>query len=119
MGLFNNIKDRFNNAEFSVAPNKKLKTISKDFNSAFDLDLVFYKGKRIAEDSLTLKQLNDKTTAEVNKNSSLVITLKASMLVGAAEDMFLNNYGTTVQIKRNGKLVPNEITLGQAARGEY
>ena len=41
MGLFNNIKDRFNNAEFSVAPNKKLKTISKDFEAAFDLELVF------------------------------------------------------------------------------
>ena len=34
MGLLNNIKDRFKNAEFSVAPNKKLKTISKDFKEA-------------------------------------------------------------------------------------
>lgn len=119
MGLLNNFKDRFKNAEFSVAPNKKLKTLSKDFKEAFDLDLIFYKGKRIAEDSLTLKQLNDKTSAEIAKSSNADVKLKASMKVGDAEDVFLNTYGTTVQIKRNGKLVPNEITLGQAARGEY
>ena len=37
MGLFDSIKDHFNNAEFSIAPNKKLKTISKDFKSSFNL----------------------------------------------------------------------------------
>lgn len=119
MGLFNNIKDRFNNAEFSVAPNKKLKTISKDFEAAFELDLVFFKGKRIAEGDLTLKQLNDKTSVEIKKNSDQELKLKASMKVGDAEKAFLDSYGTTVQVKKNGKLVPNEITLGQAARGEY
>jgi hypothetical protein len=55
MGLLNNIKDRFKNAEFSVAPNKKLKTISKDFKEAFGLSLIFYKGNMIAEDDLTLE----------------------------------------------------------------
>lgn len=119
MGLFNNIKDRFNNAEFSVAPNKKLKTISKDFKSSFELDLVFYKGKKIAEDSLTLKQLNDKTSTEVKKNSEAELKLKASMKVEEVEKAFINTYGTSVQIKREGKLVPDKITLGQAARGEY
>lgn len=39
MGLFNNIKDHFNKAEFKVAPNKKLKTISADFKKTFDLTL--------------------------------------------------------------------------------
>lgn len=119
MGLLNNLKDRFKNAEFTVAPNKKLKTISKDFKDAFELDLVFYKGKRIAEDSLTLKQLNDKTSATIAKNSNEEVKLRASTKVKEAEDTFLNTYGTTVQIKSGGKLVPDEITLGQAARGEY
>ena len=54
MGLFDSIKDRFNSAEFTVAPNKKLKTISADFMAAFDLTLVFYKGKQIADGDLTL-----------------------------------------------------------------
>ena len=30
MGLLNNIKDKFKNAEFTVAPQKKLKTIFTD-----------------------------------------------------------------------------------------
>ena len=34
MGLFNSIKDHFNKAEFTIAPNKKLKTISKEFKEA-------------------------------------------------------------------------------------
>ena len=36
MGLLNNLMDRFKNAEFTVAPNKKLKTISADFKKSFD-----------------------------------------------------------------------------------
>ena len=42
MGLINNILDKFNKAEFTVAPQKKLKTISADFKKAFNLTLVFY-----------------------------------------------------------------------------
>ena len=43
------------------------------------------------------------------------------MKVGDAENLFDTNFGVTVQIKDvNGKkLVPNGITIGQAARGEY
>ena len=52
MGLFDNILDRFKNAEFTVAPQKKLKTISADFKNAFNLTLVFYKGVQIADDGL-------------------------------------------------------------------
>ena len=43
MGIFNSILDHFNNAEFSIAPNKKLKTISKNFKSSFNLSLIFIK----------------------------------------------------------------------------
>lgn len=53
MGLLNNIKDAFNKSEFTVAPNKKLKTISADFKKAFDVTLVFYKGAIIADGELT------------------------------------------------------------------
>ena len=53
MGIINNIKDAFNKAEFTVAPNKKLKTISAEFKKAFDLTLVFYKGVQIADPELT------------------------------------------------------------------
>jgi hypothetical protein len=66
MGLFNNIKDHFNKAEFTVAPNKKLKTISRNFNESFDLSLIFYKGNKIADGNLTLKGLDRRTSKDVD-----------------------------------------------------
>ena len=120
MGILNNLMDRFKNAEFTVAPNKKLKTISADFKKAFELTLVFYKGAAIADGDLTLAALNKKTTKEVNAKAD-GLKIKASTKVGDAEKLFDANFGVTVQIKDESgkKLVPNEITIGQAARGEY
>ena len=120
MGILNNLMDRFKNAEFTVAPQKKLKTISADFKKAFELTLVFYKGAAIADGDLTLAALNKKTTKDVKANAD-GLKIKASMKVGAAENLFDTNFGVTVQIKdkSGAKLVPNEITIGKAARGEY
>ena len=121
MGLLNNIKDRFNKAEFSVAPNKKLKTISASFKENFELSLVFYKGKKIADGGLTLKGLNDATSSDIATNANANLKIKGSMLVGDVEDEFMRCYGVTVQVKdaAGKKLVPNEVSLGKAARGEY
>lgn len=120
MGLLNNLMDRFKNAEFTVAPQKKLKTISADFKKAFELTLVFYKGATIADGDLTLAALNKKTTKDVKANAD-GLKIRASMKVGDAEKLFDTNFGVTVQIKdkSGAKLVPNGITIGQAARGEY
>lgn len=120
MGLINNFLDKFKNAEFTVAPQKKLKTISADFKKAFNLSLVFYKGVQIADGDLTLAALNKKTTKDI-KTSADGLKIKASMKVGDAEKLFDQNFGVTVQIKdeKGTKLVPNGITIGQAARGEY
>ena len=120
MGILNNLMDKFKNAEFTVAPQKKLKTISADFKKAFELTLVFYKGAAIADGDLTLAALNKKTTKEVNAKAD-GLKIKASTKVGDAEKLFDTNFGVTVQIKdaKGTKLVPNGITIGQAARGEY
>ena len=120
MGLLDNLKDKFKNAEFTVAPNKKLKTISADFKKAFELSLVFYKGAQIADGDMTLAALNKRTTKDVNSKAD-GLKIKASMKVGDAEKLFDANFGVTVQIKdaSGTKLVPNGITIGQAARGEY
>ncbi len=120
MGLINNLKDKFKNAEFTVAPNKKLKTLSSEFKDSFGVSLVFYKGAQIADGELTLAALNKKTTKEVNAKAD-GLKIKASMKVGEAEKLFDQSFGVTVQIKdaEGKKLVPNDITIGQAARGEY
>ena len=119
MGLFDKIKDNFTKAEFNVSPQKKLKTLSAEFETAFGVELVFYNGKQIADGSLTLKQLNDKTTKTVETRAEEGLKIKGSMKVGEAEKLFDTHFGVTVQIKKDGKLVPNEITIGQAARGEF
>jgi hypothetical protein len=117
MGLLDKIKDNFTKAEFNVAPQKKLKTLSAEFEKAFGVELVFYKGKQIADGDLTLKQLNTKTTKEVDTKAD-GLKIKGNMKVGDAEKLFDTNFGVTVQIKKNGKLVPNEMTIGDAARAE-
>ena len=97
MGIINNLMDKFKNAEFTVAPQKKLKTISADFKKAFNLSLVFYKGAQIADGELTLAALNKKTTKDVKANAD-GLKIKASMKVGDAEKLFDTNFGVTVQI---------------------
>jgi len=121
MGLLNKIKDNFTSAEFTVAPQKKLKTISADFKKTFGVTLAFYKGTQLADGELTLHQLNQKTTKDVKTHSDAELKIKGSTKVGDAEKMFDAAFGVTVQIKdKAGKVcVPNNITIGEAARGEY
>jgi len=120
MGILSKIKDNFNTADFSVAPNKKLKTISADFNKAFGVALVIYKGSQIADPELTLNQLNKKTTKAVDTSAD-AFKIKASMKVGEAEQLFDKHFGVTVQIKDAAAkiLIPNDVTIGEAARGEF
>ena len=119
MGLLDKIKDNFTKAEFTVSPQKKLKKLSAEFENAFGVELVFYKGKQIAEGDLTLKGLNDKTSKAVDTRAIEGLRIKGNMKVDDAEKLFDTHFGVTVQIKKDGKLVPNEITIGQAARGEF
>lgn len=120
MGLLNNIKDHFTNAEFSVAPNKKIKTVCADFKKAFGCTLAIYKGTILADGEMTINQLNQKTTKDIKTHSDVELKIKASMKVGEAEKMFDKAYGLTVQIKdpQGKKCVDNKLTIGQAARGE-
>jgi len=120
MGLLNNLKDHFTNAEFTVAPNKKVKTVCADFKKAFGCTLAIYKGAVLADGDLTINQLNQKTTAKIDTASKAELKIKASMKVGDAEELFKKTYGLTVQIKdpKGTTCVDNKLTIGQAARGE-
>jgi hypothetical protein len=118
MGIFNSIKDHFNKAEFTIAPNKKLKTISRDFKNSFGLSLVFYKGNMIADGELTLAGLNRKTSSDIQVKSGDEIKIRASMKVKDVEKAFEDVYGVKVQVKdKDAKsLVNNDFTLGYAVR---
>lgn len=118
MGLFNKVFDHFKTSDFTVAPNKKVKSVKKEFKDSFNLSLRIYKGSVFAEDSLTLKQLNEKTKATTINTNGKEFTLRASMKVGDAEEMFKTAFGIKVQIadKDDKKLINNKLTLGDAAR---
>jgi len=120
MGLLNNIKDHFTNAEFTVAPQKKVKTVCADFKKAFGCTLAIYKGQQLADGDMTINQLNQKTTKSIDTRSSAELKIKASMKVGDVEKLFDTTYGLTVQIKdpKRETCVDNKLTIGQAARGE-
>lgn len=120
MGILNNIKDHFTNAEFTVAPNKKVKTVCADFKKAFGVTLAIYKGAQLADPEMTLAELNKRTSKDVNTKSYAELKIKASMKVGEAEKLFDQLFGLTVQIKdpKGEKCVDNKLTIGQAARGE-
>jgi hypothetical protein len=120
MGLLNSIKDHFTNAEFTVAPNKKVKTVCADFKKTFGCTLAIYKGTQLADPDMTLAELNKRTTKDVKTKESGELKIKASMKVGEAEKLFDQMFGLTVQIKDpSGKeCVDNKLTIGQAARGE-
>ena len=120
MGILNNLKAHFKNAEFTVAPNKKLKTICDDFKKTFGCTLAVYKGNKLADPEMTIKQLSQLTSKEVKSSTKTELNIKASMKVGDAEKLFDTVFGLTVQIKDPaGKVcVDNNLTIGQAARGE-
>ena len=120
MGLLNNIKDHFTNAEFTVAPNKKVKTVCADFKKTFGCTLAIYKGSVLADPEMTLAALNKKTTKDVKTKDAEKLKIKASMKVGEAEKLFDKMFGLTVQLKdpKGKECVDNKLTIGQAARGE-
>lgn len=120
MGLLNNLKDHFTNAEFAVAPQKKVKTICDEFKKTFGCTLAIYKGQQLADPEMTLAALNKRTTKDVKTKAAEELKIKASMKVGEAEKLFDELFGLTVQVKdpEGKKCVDNKLTIGQAARGE-
>ena len=120
MGLLNNLKDHFTNAEFTVAPNKKVKTVCADFKKTFGVTLAIYKGAQLADPEMTLAALNKRTTKDIKTKGAEELKIKASMKVGDAEKLFDQMLGLTVQIKdpKGKECVDNKLTIGQAARGE-
>ena len=124
MGIFDSILDNFNNAEFSVSGRKKLRTINKEFNDAFGLSLIIYKGNQRAPENFSFADLNKKTTLKVDTSiTNDDLNIKATMTVDEVEKAFLDTYGVKVQIgDKKGNLISSrygKLTLGETAREEY
>ena len=121
MGLGNllqKIGDNFKAADFEIKPQIKIKTLCKNFKANFGLSLRVYKGQVIADEELTLAQLNKVSTKTDLKTKAGALKIKASMKVGDAEKTFKDHFGVNVQIAdfNNKKLCDNSLTIGAAAR---
>lgn len=124
MGIFNSILDNFKNAEFSVSGRKKLRTINKEFNEAFGLSLIIYKGNQRAPENFSFADLNKKTSLKIDTSiTNDDLNIKATMSVDDVEKAFLDTYGVKVQIgDKKGNLISSrygKLTLGETAREEY
>ena len=121
MGIINLIQkigDNFKAADFEVKSQTKIKTLCKNFRENFGLSLRVYKGTHIADEELTLAQLNKLSSKTDLKTNAGALKIKAAMKVGDVEDLFKNHFGINVQIAdyENKKLCDNALSLGDAAR---
>lgn len=117
MGILSNFFDKFKASDFSIAPNKKIKTIQKEFKDNFGLTLRVFKGNQHADGELTIAGLNRKTTAKVNAAQE-DLKIKASTPIASFEEQMMSHFGLKVQVadEFNIYLVENHYTLGQASR---
>ena len=109
--------DNFKSADFAIKGNMKVKTLQVSFKENFGLTLRVYKGKsNFPADA-------DSTQASLKQSDAkgAEFTLKAKMKVKDAIAVFLTEYGLKVNIADidDSTLVPKELTLGEAARGEF
>ena len=115
MGLLGKIMDNFKAADFDIHHNMKVKTLQADFKKNFGISLRVYNGVKFAEPNKTLGSFKSTNTKADD------IKIKAKMTVKDVEALFKENFGLKVQIadKNDTHLLPNSITLGEGARGEY
>lgn len=115
MGLLGKIMDNFKAADFDITANMKVKTLQNEFKKNFGVTLRVYNGVKFADGDKTLGSFK-----AANTNAS-GFKVKAKMTVDDVEDMFNQYFGLKVQIadKNDTHLLPNKITLGEGARGEY
>lgn len=117
MGILDAVKDNFKNSSFDIDESLLIVELTKKFKSVFGCSLRVYKGKAIADGSMTIKALDARTRTEIRTDVGK-LKIKATDRVGNVEDKFMSHFGLKVQIadKDNKKLVPNEMTLGDASR---
>lgn len=115
MGILGKIMDNFKAADFDIHPNMKVKTLQAEFKKNFGVTLRVYNGVKFADPGKTLGSFKSTNTKAPD------FKVKAKMTVDQVEGLFKENFGLKVQIadKNDTHLLPNSITIGEGARGEY
>lgn len=119
MGLLSNFFDKFKASDFSIASNKKIRTIQAEFKNNFGLTLRIFKGNQHADPEMTIAKLNAKITSKIDSSKDDLV-IKASMKIEEFEKLVLAHFGLKVQVadEFDSYLVGNHYTLGQASRKE-
>ena len=112
------VLDNFISEDFHISGHMKVKTLQKDFNEKFKLNLRIYKSKRHpAEPDQTLASLKEGLGGIAD------FTIKAKMTIGELEELFIKHYEIIVLVNdadnNSEKRIPKETTLGDAKNGYY
>jgi hypothetical protein len=116
--ILNKAKDSFKVAEIDISNETVVQDIQKQFKEAFALSLRIYKGlEGLAEPYEKLGEISE----EEIKKSKKPFKIKASMQISNLIQSFEDNYGINIEIgdKEDTHVIPENVTLGQAARSEY
>ena len=117
MGILDSMKDAFTKSTFEIEDTMTVSQIATQFKKKFGCSLRIYKGSALADGRMTIKTLDEKTSATINKDAGK-LKIKATDRVAETENNFKKKFGIKIQIANydNTKLVPNEITIGEASR---
>jgi hypothetical protein len=99
-------------ADLKITGNMQVKTLKKQFKSAYDATLRVYNGAKFADDDATLASIR-KGDAKGGE-----FEVHGRMLVGNFEKKMLSDFGIKVQVasKDDSKLVPDSISLSQIGK---
>ena len=92
-----------------ISGRKTVKTLKKEFKTAFDATLRVFDDMNIAEDTATLASVRK------SSNKSGEIMLRGNILVSNFEKIMIEDFGIKIQVadKNNEHLVNNSLTLSK------
>lgn len=114
--IINIVKDNFKAADFEISSQMMVKTLQKEFKQNFGLSLRIYEvGTGFAPPDKRIGHINNvNTKAEGFK-------IKATWKSTEVNHKFLEVFNLKVRVSdlNDDHLIPDDLTLGAAARGEY
>jgi len=95
--------------ELKIDGRMKVGTLMKNFKETFGVGIRIYKGKRFADEEVTLSSIRD-DDAKGGK-----VEIHGKTKVGNIEKMFKEQMGITIQVEdKAGKLADDDLTLTKA-----
>ena len=114
--IINIVKDNFKAADFDISSQMMVKTLQKDFKQNFGLSLRIYEvGTGFAPPDKRIGNIN-----QVNTKAD-GFKIKATWKAKEVNQKFLEVFNLKVRVSdlEDDHLIPEDLTLGAAARGEY